>query len=137
MNIDGTLPEAVANARLNRPFLWLQSVGPQPASYVQVRNRLMGGLRQGGDVLTVGGSIHQSLRTISHASPRLAAAGRRWLGDGAGPNAVDDITWMTHDVIAAFVGPYLDGPTSPAFGQAVADHPSIRPEQHVASTMTG
>jgi hypothetical protein len=120
--------------RLNRPFLWLQSVGPQPASYVQVRDRLMGGLRQGGDVLTVGGSIHQS---FTDDQSRFSAAGRGLLGDGAGPNAVDDITSMTHDVIAAFVGPYLDGPTSPAFGQAVADHPSIWPEQHVASTMTG
>src|SRR5918912_4635320 len=44
VNLDGTLPEALAGAwHLDAPFLWLQSDGQQQASYLQVRDRLLAG----------------------------------------------------------------------------------------------
>jgi len=93
--------------------LWLQSDGKQQDSYLQVRDELMGGLRQSGDVLVVGGSIHQSFTDDEFY---FSATGRRLLGDGVGPEAANDITWETPDAISAFVGPALSGPTEPRTG---------------------
>jgi hypothetical protein len=128
VNIDGTLPDTLARASLDRPFLWLQSDGQHQDHYLQVRDELMGGLRQGGDVIVVGGSVHQS---FTDAQSYFSATGRRMLGDGAGPEAVDDITWRTSDVIAAFVGPTLAGPRGPA---SIRSLPAIPPyERSVTS----
>jgi dienelactone hydrolase len=128
VNIDGTLPDTLARASLERPFLWLQSDGKHQDHYLQVRDELMGGLKQGGDVIVVGGSVHQS---FTDAQSYFSATGRGLLGDGARPEAVDDITWRTSDVIAAFVGPYLGGPAGPGLDQVLARHPSLREERHV------
>ena len=106
VNIDGTLPPGLSGARLDRPFLWIQSDGTQLGNYVGVRDELMGGLRQSGDVLVVGGSIHQS---FSDQEFYFSAIGRRWFGDGVGPEAANNITWATADVISAFVAPALAG----------------------------
>ncbi len=38
VNIDGTLHDTLATARLDRPFLWLQSDGAQQEHYLQVRD---------------------------------------------------------------------------------------------------
>src|ERR687885_618308 len=133
VNIDGTLPDTLASASLDRPFLWLQSDGKQQDHYLQVRDELMGGLRQGGDVIVVGGSVHQS---FTDADSYLSAAGRGMLGNGAGPDAPGDITGQTSDVIAAFVGPYLGGPAGPSLDQVLARHPSVREERHVGVRTT-
>ena len=77
--------------------MWLQSDGKQQDSYLQVRDELMGGLRQRGDVLVVGGSIHQSFTDDEFY---FSATGRRLLGDGVGPEAANDITWETPDAIS-------------------------------------
>jgi hypothetical protein len=128
VNIDGTLPDALASASLERSFLWLQSDGKHEDHYLQVRDELMVGLKQGGDVIVFGGSVHQS---FTDAQSYLSDAGRGLLGDRARPEAVDDITWWTSDVIAAFVGPYLGGPAGPSLDQILAGHPSLREERHV------
>jgi dienelactone hydrolase len=133
VNIDGTLPDTLARASLDRPFLWLQSDGKHQDRYLQVRDELMGGLRQGGDVIVVGGSAHQS---FTDADAYLSATGRGMLGDGARPDAASDITWQTNEVIAAFVGPYLDAPTGPSLDQVLARHPSLRGDRHVAVKAT-
>src|ERR671933_637490 len=123
VNIDGTLPDTLATASLDRPFLWLQSDGKQQDHYLQVRDELMGGLRQGGDVIVVGGSVHQS---FTDAQSYLSAR----------PEALDDITWRTSDLITAFVGPYLGGPAGPSLDQVLARHPSLREERHVGVRTT-
>src|SRR5438874_13707855 len=102
----GTLPPGLSSARLDRPSLWTQSDGKQQDSFLQVPDELMGGLRQSGDVLVVGGSIHQS---FSDQEFYFSAIGRRWFGDGVGPEAANNITWATADVISAFVAPALAG----------------------------
>jgi hypothetical protein len=133
VNIDGTLPDTLAGASLDRPFLWLQSDGKHEDHYLEVRDELMGGLRQGGDVIVVGGSVHQS---FTDADSYLSATGRGLLGDGARPEAAGDITWRTNDVIAAFVAPYVGGPAGPSLDQVLARHPSIRGDRHVAMRTT-
>jgi hypothetical protein len=95
---------------------------------VQVRDELMGGLRQGGDVIVIGGSVHES---FTDAEYYFSAIGRRLLGDGVGPEQANDITWETADVISAFVAPALDGSPDTSLGQALARHPSIKQEQHI------
>src|SRR5918911_3426782 len=133
VNLDGTLPAALVGGwHLGAPFLWLQGDGQQQASYLQVRDELMGGLQRGGDVLVVGGSVHQS---FTDTQSYFSATGRRMLGDGARPEAVDDITWETSEVIAAFVGQYLGVPGEQSLDEAVARRPSIKQEQHIASVL--
>jgi hypothetical protein len=129
VNIDAIIPATRASASLDRPFLWLQSDSKPQDQCVQVRDELMGGLRQGGDVIVVGGSVH---RSFTDTQSYFSATGRGMLGDGARPEAVDDITWQTGDVIAAFVGPYLGGPAEPSLDQVLVRHPSVREERHVA-----
>jgi dienelactone hydrolase len=133
VNIDGTLPDVLANKRLDRPFLWLQGGEKQQERYLQVRDDLMGGLRQGGVVLVVGGSTHAS---FTDAQSYYTAAGRAILGDGAPAGAADDITWRTGDVISAFVSPYLDGPSEPSLDQVLALHPSVTEERYTAAMTT-
>src|SRR5918911_2840475 len=84
VNIDGTLPDTLARASLDRPFLWLQSDGQHQDHYLQVRDELMGGLRQGGEIIVVGGSAHQS---FTDAQSYLSPTGRGILGDGARADA--------------------------------------------------
>ena len=43
------------------------------------------------------------------------------------------LTWETADVISAFVAPALSGPIDTSLGQALARHPSIKEEQHIAA----
>ena len=133
VNLDGTLPAALVGGwHLGAPFLWLQSDGQQQTSYLQGRDELMGGLQRGGDVLVVGGSVHQS---FTDTQSYFSATGRRMLGDGARGEAVDDITWETSEVIAAFVGQYLGVPGEQSLDEAVARRPSIKQEQHIASVL--
>jgi dienelactone hydrolase len=129
VNIDGTLPDTLASAHLDRPLLWLQSDGKHQDHYLQVRDELMGGLQQGGAVIVLAGSVHES---FTDAQSYLSPAGRGMLGDGARPEAVDDITWRTSDVITAFVGPYVAGPAGPTLDQVLASYPSVREERRVA-----
>jgi hypothetical protein len=61
--------------------------------------------------------------------------GRGTLGDGARPEEVDDITWQTSEVIAAFVGQYLGEPGERTLDEVLARRPSVKQEQHIASVL--
>ena len=75
VNLDGVLPAALVGGwHLGAPFLWLQSDGQQQASYLHVRDELMGGLQRGSDVLVVGGSSHRASPIGSPISPPAGAA---------------------------------------------------------------
>jgi predicted dienelactone hydrolase len=129
VNIDGVLSDALAAVQLTRPFLWLQSDGTHQAHYLQVRDQLMGGLGDGGELLVVGGSGHSSFTDLS---TYLSPLGRNLLGDdGASPEAnasgeAERITSVAGDVIAAFVGHQLGSAGEASLDQALARHPSIR-----------
>ena len=128
---------AVVDGRVGReaadyphpPFLWLQSDGAPEARYVQVRDRLLGGLRGGGELLVVGGSSHGS---FTDSDSYLSPSGRLLLGEG-GSGATDAVPTLTGDVIAGFVGPIPGGPGDQDLDHALARHPSIRRERHIAS----
>jgi hypothetical protein len=147
VNIDGVLSDALASLELTRPFLWLQAGGTPGEHYRQVRDRLMGGLRDGGEVLVVGGSSHSSFTDLS---TYLSPLGRRVLGDDGTSPAADGaggagsgerITSETGDVIAAFVGRQLGsaGSVGTAGGasldEALARHPSIRRQDTVGGEL--
>jgi dienelactone hydrolase len=132
VNIDGVIPASLASVSLDRPFLWLQSDSKPDDQYVQVRDELMGGLRRGGDVIVVGGSVHQS---FTDTQSYFSATGRGILGDGARPEAVDDITWESGELISAFVAPHLGVPSPQTVDEVLARWPSIRHEQHIASVL--
>jgi dienelactone hydrolase len=105
VNIDGVLSDALAGLELTRPFLWLQAGDTPGEHYRQVRDRLMGGLREGGEVLVAGGSSHTSFTDLS---TYLSPLGRRLLGDDAGSaGAGEPITSQTGDIIAAFASRQL------------------------------
>ena len=125
VNIDGTLPDALASRQLDRPLLWLQSGGGQQEHYVQVRDLLLGGLRGGGALLVVEGSSHGS---FSDTPAYLSPLGRMILGDSSG--AQDAIVATTGDVITGFVGPSLEGPGDP-LPQVLDRHPSLTLAQRV------
>ena len=136
------LTDALASLELTRPFLWLQAGGPPGEHYRQVRDQLMGGLRDGGEVLVVGGSSHTSFTDLS---TYLSPLGRRLLGDAGAAPAADgagsgeQITSETGDVIAAFVSRQLasggSGGTAggASLDQALARHPSIRRQSTVGA----
>ena len=127
VNIDGTLPDALARRQLDRPLLWLQSGGGQQEHYVQVRDLLLGELRAGGALLVVDGSSHGS---FSDTPAYLSPLGRTILGDSSG--AQDTIAATTGDVIAGFVGPTLEGPGDP-LPQVLDRQPSVTLAQRVAA----
>jgi predicted dienelactone hydrolase len=130
VNLDGTLPEALARGwHLGAPFLWLQSDGQQQASYLQVRDRLLAGV-PGSELLVVGGTSHTSFTDLStYWSP----LGRALTGDD-GSQAL--VAATTGDLIAAFVGGPLAGPGDP-MAQVLARHPTVRREQSKAAERTG
>jgi predicted dienelactone hydrolase len=124
VNLDGVLTDAQADARLVRPFLWLQSDGAQGEQYARRRDRLFGGLQGGGDLLVIEGSSHGSF-----ADDYLSDAGRALLG-GDAPSADQVVTTATADLVAGFMAPLLRGPGG-SLDAAVARHPAVRPMQHV------
>jgi predicted dienelactone hydrolase len=130
VNIDGRLFGAEPNARLEQPFLWIQSGAGTDSAYVQTRDRLLGGLQAGGALLVVDGSRHMS---FSDAPAWLSRTGRVVLGGvlGSGSLSAQEMTSRSADVISAFVAPHLDGPSSPTFQEALARHPSIRKEREI------
>jgi len=60
VNLDGKLFGKEPEARLGRPFLWIQSGDAKTAEYTQGRDRFLAGLRDGGSLVTVHGSTHMS-----------------------------------------------------------------------------
>jgi dienelactone hydrolase len=136
VNIDGVITDALATAALSRPFLWLQSDGTHEAHYLQVRDQLLSGLRDGGELLVVGGSSHSSFTDLS---TYLSPLGRRLFGDdtaspaASGSGEAEPITSVTGDVVAAFVGRPLGSAGDASLERALARHPSIRRQAPVGA----
>src|SRR5947208_14494176 len=77
VDLDGKLFGAERNARLDRPFLWIQSGTTPTAEYADGRDHFLAGLRDGGALLTVSGSIHTS---FTDGPSYLTALGRSLIG---------------------------------------------------------
>ena len=121
VNLDGKLFGAQSAAHLNRPVLWIQSDGPQTAEYTHGRDRLLDRLRDGGALLTIRGSTHIG---FTDSPSYLTALGRSVIGPAAGIGSISlaDMTSMTGDTIAAFVGPTLGVNNGPR----MRVHPTVR-----------
>ncbi len=132
VNLDGKLFGTQPDARLRQPLLWVQSDDARTQEYTRGRDRLLAGLRAGGDVVTVRGSAHMS---FSDAPSYWTPAGRRLLGNavGTGSVAVADTTRTTADAIAAFTAPALGITSAPTMPYVLARHASLRAERLVAA----
>jgi predicted dienelactone hydrolase len=132
VNLDGKLFGTQPDAHLRQPLLWVQSGDARTPEYTQGRDRLFAGLRAGGDVVTVRGSVHMS---FSDAPSYWTPAGRHLLGHAAGTGAVAlaDMTRTTADAIAAFAAPALGISSAPSMPQVLAHDASLRAERRVAA----
>ena len=132
VNLDGKLFGTQPDARLRQPLLWVQSDDARTQEYTRGRDRLLAGLRAGGDVVTVRGSAHMS---FSDAPSYWTPAGRRLLGNAVGTGAVAlaDTTRTTADAIAAFTAPALGITSAPTMPYVLARHASLRAERLVAA----
>lgn len=134
VNLDGKLFGAEPDSRLDRPFLWIQSGVAQTAEYAQGRDRFLDGLRDGGALATVRGSIHMS---FTDGPSYLTALGRSLTGGAAvGSISVADMTAATGDMIAAFVGPALGVKDGRSLDDVLAARPGIRLERRIAAKAT-
>jgi predicted dienelactone hydrolase len=72
VNLDGKLFGIQPDAHLHQPPLWVQSGDARTQEYTNGRDRLFAGLRGGGDVVTVRGSVHMSFSDApSYRQPPL------------------------------------------------------------------
>lgn len=132
VDLDGKLFGAQRDARLDRPFLWIQSGDAPTAEYTEGRDRFLGGLSDGGALLTVRGSSHMS---FSDSPSYLTALGRSLAGGATvGSISVADMTAMTGDAISAFAGPALGVKNGSSLDQVIARHPTIQSERRIAPT---
>ncbi len=130
VNLDGKLFGAEPGARLDRPFLWIQSGTAPTAEYAHGRNRFFGGLRAGGALVTIRGSIHTS---FTDGPSYLTGLGRTLVGGATvGSISTADMTAMTGDMISAFVGPALGVTNGTSLDQVSSRHPTIRSDRRVA-----
>ena len=106
VNLDGKLFGTEPDARLNRPFLWIQSGGTQTTEYTNGRDRFLARQRGDGTLLTIRKSVHLS---FTDDPSYLTSLGRSLIGTpiGIGSISLADMTSMTGDAISAFVGPAL------------------------------
>jgi dienelactone hydrolase len=131
VDLDGKLFGRQPHARLDRPFLWVQSGAAPTAEYMDGRDRFLDGLRSGGALVTVRGSIHMS---FTDSPSYVTALGRSLLGGSTvGSISVADMTAMTGDTISAFVAPALGVEHGRSLGDVLAAHPGIRLERRVAA----
>jgi predicted dienelactone hydrolase len=130
-NLDGKLFGQEPAARLDRPFLWIQSGVAPTAEYAQGRDRFLDGLRDGGSLVTVRGSIHMS---FTDGPSYMTALGRSLAGGTTfGSISVAEMTATTGDTIAAFVGPALGVTGERSLNDVLAAHPRIRLERRIAA----
>jgi predicted dienelactone hydrolase len=131
VDLDGKLFGRQPQARLDRPFLWIQSGAAPTAEYAHGRDRFLDGLRGGGSLLTVRGSVHMS---FSDAPSYLTALGRGLVGGATvGSISLPDMTATTGDAIAAFVGPVLGAEGGRRLDDVLAAHPRIRLDRRIAT----
>jgi predicted dienelactone hydrolase len=133
VNLDGKLFGTQPDAHLRQPLLWVQSDDARTPEYTSGRDRLLAGLRAGGDVLTVRGSAHMS---FSDAPAYWTPAGRHLLGNAAGTGAVAsaDMTTTTADAIEAFAAPALGISPAPTMPHVLVQHASLHAERRIAAT---
>src|SRR4051794_2802722 len=133
VNLDGKLFGAQPDARLHQPLLWVQSDDLRTREYTQGRDRLLAGVRGGGDLVTVSGSVHMS---FSDAPSYWTAAGRHLLGNAAGTGSVAlaAMTRTTADAIEAFAGPALGIPSAATMPQVLVKDASLHTERLIAAT---
>jgi hypothetical protein len=134
VNLDGKLFGTEPDARLHQPLLWIQSDDDaRTQEYTHGRDRLLAGLRAGGDVLTVRGSVHMS---FSDAPSYWTSAGRHLLGSAAGTGSVAlaDMTRTTADAITAFAASALGVGSAPTMPHVLAQHASLHAERLIAAT---
>jgi len=124
VNLDGKLFGKEPEARLDRPFLWIQSSDAKTAEYVQGRDRFLKGLRDDGSLVTVRGSTHMS---FTDSPSYLTSLGRSLAGrTTVGSISLAAMTAMTGDTIAAFVGPALGVERGSTLDDVLAAHPGVR-----------
>jgi dienelactone hydrolase len=131
VNLDGKLFGKEPDARLDRPFLWIQSSDAPTAEYAQGRDRFLEGLRDGGSLVTVRGSTHMS---FTDGPSYLTALGRSLAGGATvGSIPIKDMTATTGDTISAFVGPALGVKGGPSLNDVLAAHPGLRLDRRLAA----
>lgn len=124
VNLDGKLFGDEPDARLDRPFLWVQSDVTQTSEYTDGRDRFLS--RQGGlgTLLTIRESMHLG---FTDDPSYLTPLGRSLLGTAGGMGSISlaDMTSMTGDAISAFVAPALGLKTGRSLDAVVAGHPRL------------
>lgn len=134
VNLDGKLFGAEPDARLDRPFLWIQSGTAPTAEYAHGRDRFFDGLRDGGTLVTIRGSIHTS---FTDGPSYLTALGRSLVGGASvGSISTAGMTAMTDDMIAAFVGPALGVTDGTSLDRVIARHSAIRSDRRIAPELS-
>ncbi len=130
VNLDGKLFGAEPGTRLDRPFLWVQSGTAPTAEYANGRDRFFGGLRGGGALVTIRGSIHTS---FTDGPSYLTGLGRSLVGGASvGSISTADMTAMTGDMISAFVGPTLGVTNGTSLEEVIARYSAIRSDRRIA-----
>jgi predicted dienelactone hydrolase len=130
VNLDGKLFGTEPNARLKRPFLWIQSDGSQTTEYTNGRDRFLAHQGDGGTLLLFRKSVHMS---FSDNPSYLTSLGRRLIGGvaGVGSLSLADMTSTTGDTISAFVAPALGIKSARSLHEVIASHPNIRSESRI------
>jgi predicted dienelactone hydrolase len=130
VDLDGKLFGTEPSARLNRPFLWIQSDGARTTEYTKGRDRFLARQRDGGALLTIRKTAHLS---FTDDPSYLTSLGRGLIGTtlGVGSTSLASMTSMTGDTIAAFVGPALGIKSGRSLGEVLASRPSIRSESAI------
>ena len=131
VNLDGKLFGKEPEARLDRPFLWIQSGDAKTAEYTRGRDRLLRGLGPGGSLLTIRGSTHMS---FTDGPSYLTSLGRSLVGGTTvGSISAAAMTAMTGDAIAAFVGPTLRVDRGRTLSDVIDAHRDVRLERRIAA----
>jgi len=127
VNLDGKLFGKEPDARLKRPFLWIQTPGTQTREYTSGRDRFLRDQGDHGTLLTIRNSTHLG---FTDDPSYLSTLGRRLIGSTAGIGSISlgDMTAMTGDAIAAFVSPALGVDGGRTLREVLAAHPSMREE---------
>jgi predicted dienelactone hydrolase len=135
VDLDGKLFGTEPAARLGRPFLWIQSGATQTTEYTSGRDRFLASQRGDGTLLTIRKSLHLS---FTDDPSYLTSLGRGLVGTtlGMGSISLADMTSMTGDTIAAFVGRALGIKNGRSLDGVIASHPSIRSESRIERKTT-
>lgn len=132
VNLDGKLFGTEPDARLDRPFLWIQSSDAKTTEYTSGRDRLFRNLGDGGQLLTIRGSTHMS---FTDTPAYLTSLGRHLIGAtvGAGSISVAAMTSMTGNAISAFVSAALGMKSARAESTAALEVPAPTGSFHVGT----